>query len=96
MKRRYRLKNKTRFFTFLSTLIILSVLIAITGNVYGYKEPAYRTVVVKGGDTLWNIAKENNSQGDIRKNIYEIKKINNLDSSEIYEGTQLLIPVKYK
>lgn len=95
MKKRYVLKNKTRFFTFLSTMIILSVIITLNGNVYGYKEPTFKTVMVKGGDTLWNIAKCNyNDQGDIRKNIYEIKKINHLDSSEIFEGTQLLIPVK--
>jgi nucleoid-associated protein YgaU len=95
MKKRYVLKNKTRFFTFLSTIFILSVVIAFTGNVYGYKEPNYTTVKVKSGDTLWNIVMTNyNDKADIRKNIYEIKKINNLVSSEIFEGTQLLIPVK--
>jgi LysM repeat protein len=48
--------------------------------------------VVSKGDTLWSIASELN--GNIRENIYEIKKINNLKTSYIYEGQELQLPIK--
>ena len=50
------------------------------------------------GDTLWSIAEyeiKNNDyykNQDIRKVIYEIKKINNLEGNELKEGIELKIP----
>lgn len=52
-------------------------------------------VTVDEGDTLWKIAKEyKNENEDIRKVIYEIRKINKLDSAVIVPGQILLIPQK--
>lgn len=92
MKRRYYLKNKKRF----TTSILLAVLILFTflyvTSVYGYKEVSYISVYVKKGDTLWDIAKKYKQKGDIRKYIKEIKKVNNLEDSIIFEGDVLMIP----
>jgi len=93
MKRRYYLKNKKRF----AISILLAILIVFTflyvASVYGYKEKiSYNSVYVKKGDTLWDIAEKYKQSGDIRKYIKEIKKINNLESSTIFEGDILKIP----
>ncbi|HHW54327.1 MAG: LysM peptidoglycan-binding domain-containing protein [bacterium] len=51
-------------------------------------------VVVKPGDTLWSIAREHMGQeGDPRRLIYEIGRLNGLQSSLIYPGQTLLLPV---
>ncbi len=45
------------------------------------------------GDTLWSIAEEYKDENDsIREFIYEIKKINNMRTSEIKPGDLLIIP----
>ncbi|GAW91476.1 LysM peptidoglycan-binding domain-containing protein [Calderihabitans maritimus] len=54
----------------------------------------FKEVVVRKGDTLWNVAKRHLQPGeDIRAFIYEIKQINSLETSMVYPGQVLRIPV---
>lgn len=96
MKKRYYLKNKRRFYAILLVLavVMFSSYLMVSAN-DGDSNTAYNTICVSSGDTLWGIAKEYNPNGDIRKLIYEIKKINNLSSSQIYAGEELKIPVRF-
>lgn len=55
----------------------------------------YRTVIVEKGDTLWNIIKDNCSNyKDIRKAVYEVKKVNDIFSANIVPGQKIKIPIK--
>ena len=92
MKKKYVLKNKKRFFSIIFTLSIIIFTTLFATNVYGYKTPTYKEITVRSGDSLWAIALKYSNSSDIRKYIYEIKKVNNLETSDIYEGTQLKIP----
>lgn len=48
---------------------------------------------VSYGDTLWSIAKEYKSENESTRDfVYEIRKINNLKTSEIKAGDVLIIP----
>jgi LysM repeat protein len=94
MKKRYVLKNRTRFSTFVIVVMVIVTTILLASTVYGYKESSYKTITVKQGDTLWNIAKKNNTNKDIRRFVYEIKKVNNMNTSEILSGQELQIPVE--
>lgn len=92
MKQKYVLKNKKKFLAFI-ILSLVSLFSAFYSNAaYGYRDTAYETVNVRQGDTLWSIANQYNKNEDIRKYIYEVKKINNLTSNVIYAGTQLKLP----
>ena len=89
-----RIKNMKRFILSLTILfIIISFLCSmITTKVFSYTAPEYEKIIISEGDTLWSIASSLN--GNINENIYEIKKINELNNSFIYVGQELLIPCK--
>ncbi|UMZ73539.1 LysM peptidoglycan-binding domain-containing protein [Natranaerofaba carboxydovora] len=54
---------------------------------------ANETTIVQDGDTLWNIAKEyNENDTDLRKFVYKIRELNNLDDAMLYPGKELKIP----
>lgn len=50
---------------------------------------------IKNGESLWSIASQyyNKSNVDLRKVIYKIKEINNIDSAVINPGQELIIPL---
>ena len=89
-----RITNIKRFIISMTIifLIISFFFSMITNKVFSYTAPVYDEIVVVEGDTLWSIASKLN--GNINKNIYEIKKINNLSSSSLSIGQELLIPSK--
>lgn len=93
MKRKYVLKNKKRFYLFISTTALAVCIALFAVSAYGYKEPSCREITIMQGDTLWDIARRYNTKDDIREYIYKIKKINNLSSSNIYAGSKIKIPV---
>ncbi|NLW25683.1 MAG: LysM peptidoglycan-binding domain-containing protein [Clostridia bacterium] len=73
-------------------LLVLGVFV-ITGTASTGKTQQYIEVKVKPGDTLWAIAdRYDNNQVDLRKLIYEIKKLNNINSI-IYPGQVVKVPV---
>ena len=94
MKKKYVLKNKKRFSIFISILVLITLTTILTNTAYGFKQPQYDLVVVRNGDTLWDIAARSNTNKDIREFIYEIKTVNNLAGSEIFQGAVLKIPVE--
>ena len=94
MNKKYILKNRTRFYTFIMivTVIVSCIFLAVTA--YGADtEERYTMVTVEKGDTLWDIAREYNKKGDIRQYIRQIEKINHLSDSMIFEGDVLQLPV---
>lgn len=88
-----KIVNMPKFIVF---LIIVMFLISfctslLTKTVFSASPVEYDTVVVSKGDTIWSIA--SNLGGDINRNVYEIKKLNNIDNSIIFVGQKLLVPV---
>ena len=87
-----RIKNMKRFLTFLTILFVgVSFLTNMFFNiVFSHQEKNYKSITVCQGETLWSIA--SNLKGNINKNIYDIKKLNNLNNSNLYIGQELVIP----
>ena len=80
-------------------LIIFGVSLIFAKGTLSHKEAEYKKIYVSEGDTLWTIAGELQSHNDYYKNkdiryiISDIRKINNLESSNIYVNQELMVPV---
>ena len=101
--KRYRVVNRKRFMIFQIVSIILLAAIIFTGSLFIYNRLSLgdelyeeNTIKVVDGDTLWSIAnrlvENSNKSVDVRKVIYEIKELNNIDDSQIYPGDLIRIP----
>ncbi|HHV59982.1 MAG TPA: LysM peptidoglycan-binding domain-containing protein [Clostridiaceae bacterium] len=91
---RLRIKSKPRFISFLIILMLSVTTLLVAKSVYGYRETRYEYIVVKKGDTLWDISmKYKREEEDVRRYLYELKKINNLETSTLYPGTRLKVIV---
>lgn len=96
-KRKRKLKKSVKIV--LSILVIsLIIWLFVRSTTLSYKPIEYREIYVSDGDTLWGIAKaeKNNNEyyknKDIREIIYDIRQINTLENSELYEHQKLLLP----
>ncbi len=95
-KKTYRIKNKFRFYTFLLVLTVILALVFmffLQNSAKANKKIDYNTIIVKSGDTLWDIAKSENYNIDTREYIYQIRKINNLSDANLIPGQSLILPV---
>ena len=94
IRKRFILKNKTRFTAFIMLILLLTVFAVFTTTAYSYRQPEHMVVKVKPGDTLWDIAGKYSKNGDIREAVFDIKKLNKLEGSKILAGCEILIPVE--
>lgn len=78
---------------FLCTLIITLSIGFIATNANSSKDIEFIQVNVKPGESLWILAdRYGNNKIDLRRYIYEIKKINNINDI-IYPGQIIEIPI---
>lgn len=85
-----------------SILIILGMVLIITLLIskvtLSHKEIEYKTIYVSKGDTLWNIAKDNQTTNEYYKNkdvryiINDLMKVNQLNNTNISINQELIIP----
>ena len=82
-----------------NNIIILSVAICLLNllftNIFASKEIDTKEYVVMRGETLWSIAEDLYSEEntDIQKIIYDIKDVNNMSESIVYEGQTINLPI---
>lgn len=86
-------KKGKRCLLFVSVVILMSVVVISQMSALANKETGleYFSYIVRPSDTLWSIAEEFSQDGDIRQTVYEIKKLNRLESSSLTVGTRLWI-----
>ena len=94
-----KIVNKKRFV--ISIMLLCFILFTCTSVAVSGKSQekiSYNKIYVYNGDTLWSIAeeqKESNSyykSKDVRCIIYDIKNINHMEDSNVFEGQELYIP----
>ena len=73
-------------------LLALAVSLSLAVVAHGGTAPAYSTVVVQPGDTVWSIAVEHYPSDDIRARVVDIERANGLNSPLIETGKTLRLP----
>lgn len=90
--------KKFRKSLILITAILFCTLFNIKNTVSSEGIIEYKTITVNSGDTLWSIAEYEQNQNsyykdfEIRKIVSDIKKVNNLKSSNLTVKQNLIIP----
>ena len=95
-----KIVNAKKFIRSIIIMVGIAFLIGLffSNKAYSYGDTQYKSVLVESGDTLWSIAKyeqENNEyykEKDIRDIIQNIKYVNNLTSSTLFNNQELNIP----
>ncbi len=89
--------NLSKVFRMISITLILAVIIifALKTSANCLTKDSWHEITVCRGDTLWTIAQDYKEDKNIQMVIYEIMKFNNLETSEIYPGQKLKIPLNF-
>ena len=93
-----RLTRRGRLVVFVtSLLLVLAVAFALAGGAVGTDSAGEQipteVVQVAPGDTLWGIASEIATDGDVRSMMSEIERLNALESAGLAAGQTLRVPV---
>ena len=98
MNKKYRITSKFRFTMFLVVMILC--LMTVVGTLLGLNTVnsaslnQYNHVQVEAGDTIWNIACEYAPDNmDVRKVVYDICDINEIQADQLVAGQHIIIPV---
>lgn len=91
-RKKYVVKSRSRLILSIVILFLSVAGIFFAAKAYSLDKTAFTSVQVVPGDTLWGLASRYNTGGDIRKLIFDIRRINELPDSTIYEGQTLIIP----
>jgi len=97
-RKRYRIKNRVRFASFIviSLLLVCTIFNTALGfnDALALSEQQYIEIQVESGDTLWTIADEYMPDDiDIREAVYMICETNDVNANTLYAGQILNIPV---
>ena len=85
------MKEKLILFTFLTIFSLITTPIIKNNSLIIPPKNGLITYQVQKGDSLWDIALMYESK-DIENFLFEAKKLNNLENSEIFEDQILIIP----
>ena len=91
-----KLTTPARVVVLLTAIVLLLVLLLANAVGASVSDDAtvHSTYQVVGGDTLWDIASEYTVPGeDVRRVVFEIRRLNDLDGSVIIPGQVLRVPI---
>ncbi len=85
-------KTPSRVLVLLVSVVLLFLLLASAVQASG-SAPATSEYRVESGDTLWAIALEvGERDADVRRTVFDIRRLNGLSGSVIHPGQVLLVP----
>lgn len=96
------MKRKKKQLRVIPLLLAISVFFSISAIALGSNNLTgnieYQLITVEKNDTLWSLVEKHHPDYDGKKQkaIYQIKKINHLDSAMLYAGQELKMPIELK
>jgi hypothetical protein len=99
VKRKNREKKMIlfRLITAAAVIIVFSLIFVSIFSLIGTGENSSNFIKheIKNGESLWSIAAHyyDSNNVDLRKIIYKIKQVNNIETSVINPGNELIIPI---
>ncbi|TJX16243.1 LysM peptidoglycan-binding domain-containing protein [Tissierella creatinini] len=97
--KKYLIVDVRRFFLFITAVFILisliiNVIFAYSKAYGSIQTQGFKEYYVDNGENLWNISLEYMPEGyDVRKMVFDIKRLNGMDTSFIVEGETIKIPI---
>lgn len=97
--RKYVIVNSKRFFSFITFILlffslVLTLIFTFSKAHSSSYSQEYKEYHVVTGDSLWDISLRNMPEDyDVRKMVYDIKKLNDMETSEIYHGDAIKVPI---
>lgn len=90
-----RLTRRGRFVVFVGALLVILAMAFWwgTGSAATERAEQTETIVVGSGDTLWGIADEVASEGEVADMVARIKDLNGLERGGLQAGQRLEVPV---
>ncbi len=90
LQKKYRKRRICFLFAVCLSVFLLVSTVAFASGDSGNME--YLPVAVETGDSLWSLAAEYYPNMNRRTAMSQIREVNNLESSDIYEGDILMLP----
>lgn len=78
---------------FAVTGVLTALTVGVVGQLRAPGHPAAQTVVVQPGQSLWQIADQHSSGGDVRDEIERIRSANGLSGADVQAGQRLVVPL---
>lgn len=96
-----KIVDKKKFIRSISVIIglVIVIILLLINTSFSHTEISYKKISVISGDSLWSIAKYEQTNNpyfankDIRDIVNEIKSVNFLNNSTLNIGDQLNIPI---
>ena len=93
-KKRRRIVLRKRFVVLVACTALTGAMFGVFGSASASKEAETFVLTVSYGDTLWDIASENNTRNkDVRRVVDDIIRLNHMTDTSICCGDELIIPI---
>ena len=88
-----RKRNQEKLIKIIFTIVVAISLIFAAVVVTQAASKKYQTIIVKRGDTVWNIANTLSNGKSVRSLVNEISDVNGIDPDRVITGQEIKVPV---
>jgi len=94
VRRASELKRRQEFIIkiFISVMICFTLILA-TVTVTQAINKKYQTIIIKKGETIWNIASKISNGKDVKSLVSEISSVNGIQADFVKSGQKIIVPV---